>query len=60
MTDITMCKGEDCPMKASCYRFLAEEDQENQTFFSKPPFIIEEDEAKCKFHWHILEERDEY
>jgi len=59
MADITMCKGLDCPLKASCYRFLAEEEKEDQTFFSKPPFIVEGDKTTCKFHWHILQDKDE-
>lgn len=60
MSDITKCTGNDCSMKASCFRFLAEDEGENQTFFSKPPFLVEEGKSKCKFYWHFLEDKFQY
>lgn len=37
MTDITKCKGEDCPQKDKCYRFTAPE-SEMQSYFAESPF----------------------
>jgi hypothetical protein len=36
MPDITMCKGKNCPLKESCYRFTAKPD-EWQSFFLEEP-----------------------
>jgi len=54
MPDITMCTGEQCPMRESCYRYLAESDGESQTFFSHAPFkLSDEEEASCSFYWEF-------
>ncbi|MFZ1806935.1 MAG: hypothetical protein WAU36_06935 [Cyclobacteriaceae bacterium] len=56
MADITMCKGGDCPLKKSCYRFLAEEEKVmDQTYFATPPFLWVEGEVTCKFFWKVDE-----
>ncbi len=38
MPDITMCHGEDCPLKYNCFRNLAVPNK-LQSYFSKTPFI---------------------
>lgn len=48
MPDITMCKGEDCPKKEECYRFLAKPSG-LQSWFANPPFNKEL--KKCGFFW---------
>ena len=47
MTDITMCFGGDCPVKESCYRFMAEPNEYRQAYFSIPPF----EKSTCKMYW---------
>ena len=47
MADITKCKGEDCPLKESCYRFTAEESLVWQSYFFTPPF----DGDTCEMYW---------
>lgn len=49
MTDITLCDGKDCPLKDSCYRYLAKRDPWIQSFFLAAPY--EEDTHKCKYFW---------
>ena len=44
-----MCLGDDCPLKKTCYRFLAESDGEFQTYMAKPPYNVEEE--NCDFYW---------
>ena len=39
MPDITMCKGEDCPVKEYCYRYTAVPTPQWQSYFVEPPFI---------------------
>lgn len=54
MADITMCMGEECPLKEKCFRFLAtpEQNLDMQTYFAKPPFEGDE----CKMFWSIEED----
>ncbi len=42
-----MCKGTDCPIKESCYRFTATENEILQAYFVKPPFK----DGKCDMFW---------
>jgi hypothetical protein len=53
MPDITMCKGDGCPMKETCYRFTANSDElmlfyHRQSFFINAP--IKEDNT-CEYYW---------
>lgn len=49
MPDITMCRGEGCPMKDTCYRYRATPSEYVQAYFSTTP-IIEND---CEYYWPI-------
>lgn len=46
MSDITKCKGTDCPHKENCYRFTAPADI-YQSFFVDPPIK----DGKCDYYW---------
>lgn len=48
MPDITMCYGEGCPQKESCYRYLATPDEYRQSYFTTPP--VKEDKT-CDYYW---------
>ena len=37
MPDISMCNGESCPKKETCYRFKAEPNPYRQSYFSDNP-----------------------
>jgi len=39
MADITMCTGEGCEAKETCYRFKANPNKYRQSYFAKPPII---------------------
>jgi len=52
MADITMCTGEDCPLKESCYRFTANASEHWQSYFTEPP-IIKGEEVTCEYYWEI-------
>jgi len=45
MPDITMCKGDKCPIKEKCYRYTAEPD-EWQSYFTESPIK----NGKCDFY----------
>lgn len=42
-----MCPGEGCPLKESCYRFIAKPDEYCQSYFATPP--VKGDE--CDAYW---------
>lgn len=48
MPDITMCTGDDCPMKDTCYRFTANANEFMQSYFMNAP--IKEDKT-CDHYW---------
>lgn len=47
MPDITMCSGEGCPFKESCYRFTAKPNEYRQSYFVEPPIK----DGKCDHYW---------
>lgn len=46
MPDITMCKGEGCPIKNHCYRHI-EKPSDYQSYFAESPW----DGEKCEMFW---------
>ena len=48
MADITKCKGTDCPLKETCYRFLAMEVL-RQSYFIEVPFK----DGKCEYNLNV-------
>ena len=50
MADITMCTGEGCPLKESCYRFTAEKSDFMQSYFFTPPV----DGKSCERSWDSI------
>ena len=56
MPDITMCTGDDCPMKNTCYRYLATPSEYWQSYFACVPYA----NSECEHYWECEEEkRDE-
>lgn len=49
MPDITMCTGDKCPKKESCYRFTAKADA-RQSFFAAPPV---NGKGECRHYWEV-------
>jgi hypothetical protein len=48
MADISKCSGTNCPLKESCYRFLAKPSQ-MQSYFMEVPYNNESND--CDFYW---------
>lgn len=46
MPDITMCRGDECPRKQSCYRYTAKA-SDYQSFFMTPPVK----DGECDHYW---------
>lgn len=48
MADITKCRGTGCPLKETCYRFLAKEGL-RQSYFIE----VHYKNNNCKYYWNI-------
>ena len=53
MADITMCKGDSCPLKDNCYRYLANA-SEYQYYFVEAPYK----DKDCEYYWKIDKPKD--
>ena len=51
MADITMCSGNDCPVKEKCYRFTAKPSEFRQSYFFQPPGGQEDGKFTCEMYW---------
>jgi hypothetical protein len=49
MSDITMCKGTNCPHKENCYRYVAKANDCWQAFFVKVPYDPYAED--CEYYW---------
>lgn len=49
MADISMCKGLECPLKESCYRYKAPVNEYMQSYFVEVPFDFEKN--SCEHFW---------
>ncbi len=47
MSDITKCKGTNCPLKENCFRFTAQGKTMYQSYFVEVPFKDNE----CEMFW---------
>lgn len=47
MPDISMCRGLECPIKKSCYRYTAKADKYRQSYIMNPPYREENNEVIC-------------
>ena len=48
MPDISMCMGNDCPLKETCYRYKAKP-SEYQSYFMEAPYK----DGDCSHYWEI-------
>ncbi len=48
MADISMCEGEGCKVKRTCYRFTAKP-SEYQSYFTPSPI----EDKGCEYYWNI-------
>jgi hypothetical protein len=58
MADITMCRGDDCPSKERCYRFMAIPNSHWQAFFSETPVMLP-GKDRCGHFWPVKEEEND-
>ena len=51
MADITMCEGNNCPLKETCKRYLSLVNQYSQSYYMEIPYDFEKEE--CDQYWKI-------
>jgi len=49
MTDISKCKGLNCPLKLKCYRYTAKADEHWQSYLGRVPY--DEKTESCSRYW---------
>ena len=54
MADITMCYGEGCPKKDTCYRYKAIPNPYWQSVFIKTPY----EDGQCEHYWEDKDAKD--
>jgi len=47
MADITLCKGNNCPMKEQCKRYTSPPNSTKQSYFTESPIK----DGKCDMFW---------
>jgi len=52
--DISMCQGDECPLKEKCYRYLAKPN-EYQSYFVTPPY---KDDGSCDHLWDLSKSKE--
>jgi hypothetical protein len=57
MADIEMCKGTDCPLKETCYRFTAKPNEFMQSYSTAVPYNKETN--TCTEYWNTNEQKNE-
>ena len=56
MADITMCNGEGCNMKETCYRYKAPVNEYRQAYYSEIPHkdkVDEDNNTICSEYWMV-------
>ena len=56
MPDISMCSGQNCPLKETCYRYKATPSKFRQSYFMNPPF---KEDGTCEHHMKIWDKHKE-
>lgn len=50
MTDITMCSDNSCPIRKTCFRYLATPDSLCQSYFTGK---LRDEEDNCRYYWAV-------
>ena len=48
-----MCKNTHCPLKETCYRFMAKPSDYWQSYSNFAPKITKEGKAVCEYYWDV-------
>lgn len=56
MPDITLCPGNNCPMKETCYRYKATP-SDYQSYFMETPFKMIEGKIDCDHYMEVYKKK---
>ena len=56
MPDISKCKGGDCPLKDSCYRYTVIP-SDYQSYLYSPPYKVINNHLMCEYFWRNHENK---
>jgi len=56
--DITKCKGKDCPLKETCYRYTAKASGMQSYFSDDKVCVIDDNHVSCEHYWSDLSNED--
>ena len=56
MPDMSICTGEECPLRNTCYRYRANASTLMQYYFTEVPYNVEED--KCDFYYPLRQKQE--
>lgn len=57
MPEITMCSGQECPIKKTCYRFTAKPSHHMQSYFVGTPY--DHDKQDCDYYWSVINKKEQ-
>ena len=57
MADISKCKGTDCPIRDSCYRYKAESNPFRQSYIAITPYDFKLE--SCEYYWEYEKDNNE-
>lgn len=57
MADITMCNGNYCELRETCYRYKSEPSKYRQSYFCKTPNTTSYD---CEYYWEYCSKCHQY
>lgn len=57
MPDITMCKGNNCPLKETCYRYSAKPNKYLQSYFTETPYKMIEGRIECDYYMELYNKK---
>jgi hypothetical protein len=59
MPDITMCTGEGCPLRKTCYRYTATPTPRRQAYFAAPTVEVIDGHAHCVYYSDMRKHGDQ-
>lgn len=49
-----MCRGSNCPLKETCFRYKAKASEYLQAYFTEPPY--DKEAGECPTYWGVSEQ----
>lgn len=60
MPDISMCKNKTCPLRNTCYRFIAEPNPHRQVYAEFDWKVVDNGVVTCEYYWDSTSYKNNY